>query len=87
MIFSDNKEQKITDKVYDFIDNSEQPGEAVSFYRQLDPLNTDHYPKFPNQTRNLLDAIFEDDSPYYGKEAIQPVMYAPESRDFDFNQR
>ena len=87
LVFSDNKEEKITDELYDFIDNSEQPGEDVSFYRQLDPLNTDHYPKFPNQTRNPLDAIFEDDSPYYGKEAIQPAMYAPGNRDFDFNQR
>ena len=65
LVFSDNKEEKITDELYDFIDNSDQPGEDVSFYRQLDPLNTDHYPKFPNQTRNPLDAIFEDDSPLF----------------------
>ena len=82
LVFSDDEEEKITDGLNDFIDNSERPGEDVSFYRQLDPLNIDHYPKFPNQTRNGLDAIFEDDTPYYEKEDMRPELYTPEDRDF-----
>ena len=42
LIFPDDEEEKITDQLDDFIDNSEQPGEVVSFYRQPDPLNIDH---------------------------------------------
>ena len=78
LVFSDDEEEKITDGLNDFIDNSEQPGEDLSFYRQLDPLNIDHYPKFPNQTRNGLDAIFEDDTPYYEKEDMRPELYTLE---------
>ena len=42
LVFPDVEEEKITDELDDFIDNSEQPGEVVSSYRQLDPLNIDH---------------------------------------------
>ena len=42
----DEEEHKITDELDDFIDNSCQPDEDVSFYRQLDPLNVNDYPKF-----------------------------------------
>ena len=42
LVFPDFEEEKITDELDDFIDNSEQPGEVVSSYRQLDPLNIDH---------------------------------------------
>ena len=62
--------------------HSEQPWDDVSFYRHLDPLNIDRYPKFSNQTRNLLEAMFEDDTPYHGKEDIQPELYASEDGDF-----
>ena len=48
LVFSDDEEEKITDELDDFSDNSKQPGEDVSFYKQLDPLNIDHYPKLPN---------------------------------------
>ena len=82
LFVSNGEEEKITDELDDFIDNSEQPGDDVSFYRLLYPLNIDHYPKLPDQTRNLLHAIFEDDTLYYGKEDIQPELYAPEDRDF-----
>ena len=83
LVFSDEEEEKITDELdNDFIDKSEQPEYDVSFYRQLDPLNIDHYPKVPNQTRNPLDAIFEDDTSYYGKKDIQPELYAIEDKDF-----
>ena len=82
MVFSDDEENEIiTDELNDFIDNSDQPWEDVSFYRQLDILNINNYPKFPNQTTNRIDAIFEVNLPYYGKEDIQPELYAPEERD------
>ena len=47
LVFSDDEKEKITDELDDFSDNSKQPGEDVSFYGQLGPLNIDHYPKFP----------------------------------------
>ena len=81
MVFSDAEEDEIiTDELNDFIDNSDQPWEDVSCYRQLDILNF-NYPKFPNQTTNPIDAIFEVNLSYYGKEDIQPELYAPEERD------
>ena len=78
----DEEEHKITDELDDFIDNSCQPDEDVSFYRQLDPLNVNDYPKFLDQTRNPLDAIFEDDTSYYGNDNVQPELYAPKNRNF-----
>ena len=58
LVFSDDEEdEKITDKLDDFIDDSTQPLEDVSFYRQLDPNNTEDYPKFHGQTRNPVEAI------------------------------
>ena len=35
--------------------------EDVRFYSTFDPENIDHYNKFPNQTRNPIDAVYEDD--------------------------
>ena len=47
LIFSD--EDEITnDEMEYFIDNSEQPREDVSFYRQFDPEDLEHYHKSPN---------------------------------------
>ena len=42
----------------DFIDDTDQQREGVSFYRQLDPENNEHYHRFPNQTRNPKEAVF-----------------------------
>ena len=42
--------------------------EDVSFYRQLDPENIDHYNKFPNQNRNPGDAGYENSEMYFGDE-------------------
>ena len=82
LVFSDDEEEeKITDELDDFIDNSCQPDDDVNFYRQLDPVNVNDYPKFPGQTRNSLDTIFEDDTPFYGNEDVQLELYAPEDRD------
>ena len=55
--------------------------EDVSFYRTLDPENIDHYNKFPNQTRNPRDAVYEDDEMFFGTEDTQPELFAPENRD------
>ena len=34
-----------------FIDDTDQQGEGVNFYRQLDSEHIEHYPKFPNSTK------------------------------------
>ena len=81
LVFSVDEEEKITDELDDFIDNSSQPDEDVSFYWQLDPTNLDDYPKFHGQTRNPIKVIYEDDAPFYGREDQQPEPDAPEDRE------
>ena len=49
--FSEDEEMT-SDEMENFIDDSEQPREDVSFYRKLDPDNLDDCYKFPNQTRD-----------------------------------
>ena len=78
LVFSDDEEEEITDG---FIDNGPQPDEDVSFYRQLDPINLDDYPKFHGQTRNPIKVIYEDDTPFSGHENQQPELYASEDRE------
>ena len=56
--------------------------EDVSFYWTLDPENIDHYNKFPNQTRNPRDAVYEDDEMFFGTEETQPELFAPENREY-----
>ena len=81
LVFSDDEEEeKITDELDDFIDNEPQPEEDISFYRQLDPENIDNYPKFNSTTRNPINAIYEDDFPFYGHEDQQPELYALKDR-------
>ena len=72
----------------DFIDDSDQQREGVSFYRQLEspnrsrnPQNLNDYPKFANQTRDPRVAIYKDDEPFNGTYDIQPELYAPENRE------
>ena len=36
-------------------------GTDISCYRKLDPHNLEHYNRFPNQTRNPISAVYEDD--------------------------
>ena len=80
-VFSDDEEdEKITDELDNFIDDSTQLQEDVSFYRQLDPNDIENYPKFYGQTRNPIEAIYEDDQPFYGHEDQQSELYAPEDR-------
>ena len=52
LTFSDDEEMA-HDEMKNFIDDSEQSKEYVSFYRKLDPDNLDDYYKFPNQTEIL----------------------------------
>ena len=65
----------------DFIDDSEQPMEDVSFYRKWDPGNIDDYIKFPNQTRDPGVAVYEDDEMFFGSEGMQTELFAPENRE------
>ena len=70
-----------------FIDDTDQQGEGVSFYRQLDPENIEGYPKFPNSTKNPKEGVYEDEEPYFGEEDTHPELYDPEDRNFvDFDK-
>ena len=55
--------------------------EDISFYKQLDPENINHYNKFPNQSKNPIDAVYEDDEMFFGDEDTQPELFAPEDRE------
>ena len=79
--FSDNDDDKTTQQDKDFIGDTEQPMEDVSFYKTFDPENIDQYNKFPNQTRNPKDAVYEDDEMFFGTEDTQPEIFAPENRE------
>ena len=63
-----------------FIDDSEEES-SINVYRKLDPHNLEHYNRFPNQTRNPISAVYEDDEMYFGEEDSQPELYIPEDRE------
>ena len=67
LVSFDDEDEITNDEMEDFIDDGDQQQDDVSFYRQLDPENIEHY-KFPNQTTNPKEAIYEDDEPYCGSE-------------------
>ena len=76
----DDDEELTNNEMEDFIDNSKEPEEDISFYQNLN--NRDQYYNFPNQTENLRNAIAEDYEMYLGDgEDSQPELYAPEDRD------
>ena len=77
---NDDDDEK-TDQDKNFINDSEQPMEVVSFYRKLDPENINHYNKFPNQTKDPRVGVYEDDEVFFGTEDTQPELYAPEDRE------
>ena len=86
-MFSDDEDQITNDEMEDFIDDVNQQEDGISFHRQLDPENVEHYHKFSSQTKNPKEAVYEDDEPYYGSEDIQSELYNPEKRKFvDFNK-
>ena len=64
-----------------FIDDSEQPREDVSFYREFDPDNLNHYHKFPNETIHPRIVTYKNDELYFGEEDQQNELYMPENRD------
>ena len=63
--FSDKEQTK--DEM-DFIDDSVQMREGVSFYRNVDLSNIDNYNKFPNQTRDPRSAVYEDNEMFFDVE-------------------
>ena len=75
--FSDNDDDEKTEQDKNFIDDSDQPMEDVSFYRRLDPEKID----FQNQTRNPMEAVYEDDEIFFGTEDTQPELFVPENRE------
>ena len=87
LVFSDDEDENILDKIDNFIDDTDQQGEGVSFYRQIDPENIEDYPKFLNSTKNPKEAVYEDKEPYFGEDNTQPELYDPEDRNFvDFDK-
>ena len=87
LLFSDDEDENIPDKMDNFIDDTDQQGEGVSFYRQLHPENIEDYLKFPNKTKIPKGAVYEDQEPYFGEEDTQPKLYDPEDRNFmDFDK-
>ena len=79
--FLDDDDDEKTDQDKNFINDSKQPMEVMSFYRKLDPENINHYNKFPNQTKDPRVAVYEDDEVFFGTEDTQPELYAPEDRE------
>lgn len=67
--FSDLEKELADDDIITFIDDSQQPQESISFYRQRDPKNLSDYPKFDNQTRNPIEAVYSDIESYFGEDA------------------
>ena len=61
-----------------FINDSEEITDGISFYRNLDPHNAKYYNKFPMQTRDPVSAICNDNGMYFGEEDPQPELYASE---------
>ena len=73
LVFSDDEEEIMNDEMDDFIDDTDQSRDDVSFYRQLDPDNLEHH-KFSNQTTNPRLAVYEEDEPYSGDEDTKPEL-------------
>ena len=58
----------------DVIDATNKPKEDISFYRQLDPDNLEHYPTF-------ISAVYKDDTPYFGEEDTHLELCVLKNRD------
>ena len=63
LVFSDDEDENIPNKMDNFIDDTDQQGEGVSFYRQLDSENVEDYPKFPNSKKTPKEAVYDDEEP------------------------
>ena len=77
--FSDLEQELADDDISTFIDDSQQNKESISFHRERDPQNLNDYPKFNNQTRKPIEAVYSDIESYFGEDA-QPELFAPEDR-------
>ena len=75
-----NRGEMTNDEMENFIDDSKQPKEDVSYYRKLDPENLNDCYKFAKQTRDPQVAVDEDDEMYFSMEDQQPELYAAENR-------
>ena len=82
LVFSDDEDEITNDEMEDLIDEKDEQEEDLSFYIQLDPENIEHYHKFPNQTRNPKEAVYEDNEPYFGNEDTRPELYDLNNREF-----
>ena len=51
LVFSDDEDENIPDKMGNFIDDTDQQEEGESFCKQLDPENIEDYPKFRSSTK------------------------------------
>ena len=80
LLFSDDEDENIPDKMDNFIDDTDQQGKGVSFCRQLDLENIEDYPKFTNSTKKPKEAVYEDEEPYFGEKDTQPKLYDPEEK-------
>ena len=81
LVFSDDDVAMKNDEINNFIDDSEQPREDISFYRTFVPDNLNYYQKFPNQTIYPRIATYTNNELYFGEEDKQPELYGPENRD------
>lgn len=77
-ISDDELDERMADELDDFVDNSFQGSKNVSFYRQL---GNDQF-KFPNQTKESIDSIFEQDTTLYEIEDLQSELYGLEDINF-----
>ena len=80
LVFWDNEQVFETNKINNFIDDTPIEEEDVIFYRERNPLDVNDYLRFNGQTRNPLEAVYEDAEHYYGQEDSQPELYASEDR-------
>ena len=82
LVFPDYEDEITNDEMEDFIDDTKQQREGVSFYRQLDPKNIKHYFKLSNKTRNPKEAVYEDNVLYFGEEDTHTELCDPEDMNF-----
>ena len=73
--------EKITYQLGDFVDVNTQPKEEVNFYRERDLNNVKDNPTFHGQIHDSIEAIQEENIPFYGHKDQQPELYAPEDRE------
>lgn len=76
LVFWDNEQVFETNKINNFIDDTPIEEEDVIFYRERNPLDVNDYLNFNGQTRNPLEAVYEDDERYYGQELTARTLFS-----------